>query len=159
MTLSRAAIADGLGCDPALVTRYRRRGMPMDSVDAALAWKRMHVRPRIGGDQAGGSAPHGPPTPPANDEPDSGGYWASRARREQAEADLAELKLAEQRGELVRTADVRASHARRLASLRESLLQIPPRLAAVLAAEADQAKVHDALAAEIHAALAVAVQP
>jgi phage terminase Nu1 subunit (DNA packaging protein) len=86
---------------------------------------------------------------------DSGGgdYWNHRARREAAEAELAELKLAEQRGELVRAADVRAAHSKRAAGLREALLQIPARLAAVLAAESSQARVHDVLQRELHEVL------
>lgn len=90
------------------------------------------------------------PMVPAGD----GDYWTNRARREKAEADTAELKLAELRGELVRVADVRAAQARRIAALREGLLQIPARLAAVLAAEADQSKCHDLLQTELHGVLA-----
>lgn len=92
---------------------------------------------------------------------DGGGddYWASRARREQAEAELAELKLAEQRGELVRAADVRTAYAKLAAGLRESLLQVPARLAAVLAAETEQAKCHDTLQSELHNVLAQLTEP
>jgi hypothetical protein len=55
----------------------------------------------------------------------------------------------------VRAADVRAAHAKRLAGLREALLQIPARLAAVLAAETAQAVCHDKLQAEIHGVLSM----
>jgi hypothetical protein len=85
-------------------------------------------------------------------------YQASRARREAAEADLAELKLKELEGQLMRTADARNEWAKRCAGLREGLLQLPARLAAVLAAEPDQAKVHDVLRLEIHAALSALVE-
>jgi phage terminase Nu1 subunit (DNA packaging protein) len=84
--------------------------------------------------------------------------WAARARREKAEADLAELKLAEQQGQLVRATYVRSSLAKRSAGLRESLLQIPARLAPVLAVETDAARVHDVLQAELHQALAQFVE-
>lgn len=97
-----------------------------------------------------GATAAGQPLMPVGD----GDYWANRARREKAEADTAELKLAELRGELVRVADVKAAQARRIAALREGLLQIPARLAAVLAAESDQARCHDVLQAELHAVLA-----
>lgn len=48
MTPSQSEIATALQIDKALVTRYRKRGMPVDSIEAARAWKFSHVRPRIG---------------------------------------------------------------------------------------------------------------
>lgn len=81
-------------------------------------------------------------------------FHVAKTLREAAEARLAQLKLAEQQGHLIRTDAIRAAHAKRLAGLREALLQIPARLASVLAAEPDQAKCHDALQAEIHGVLA-----
>lgn len=80
-------------------------------------------------------------------------YEEARRRRELAEAQKAELQLAELQGDLIRTADVRAAYAKRAAGLREALLQIPARLAAVVAAEGDQAKCHDILQAELHQVL------
>jgi hypothetical protein len=80
-------------------------------------------------------------------------YEEARRRREKAEAELAELKLAEQRGLLVRADDIKASLSRQIASLRESLLQLPPRLVPVLSADPDPARMHQVLHAEIVAAL------
>lgn len=80
-------------------------------------------------------------------------HHAARTRRERAEADLAELKLAEQRGEVIRTAAVRATWAARLASARDRLLTVPDRCAAVLAAESSPQRVHELLTKEIHAAM------
>jgi hypothetical protein len=136
--------------------------MPTHSVDAAAAWRREHRRPRHRAQQPPeGATAAGPPQMPsaAPDKPDDSGgdYWASRARRERAEAELAELKLAEQQGVLIRADAVRAAHAKRLAGLREALLQVPARLAPVLAAETDQARCHDTLQREIHAVLASVV--
>lgn len=82
-----------------------------------------------------------------------GDYWDSRARRERAEADMAELKLKEQLGELVRAADVRAEVAKKAAALREALMQLPARLSPVLAAEGDAGRVHDQLQAELRLVL------
>jgi hypothetical protein len=99
-------------------------------------------------------------TPPAAGESsaitadDGDNYWVSRARREQAEAELAELKLAEQRGLLVRAADVRAALAKNIASLREGFLQLPSRLVPLLVVESDPAKLDGLLRQEIHAVLA-----
>ncbi len=155
-------LATALGVSAATVTRDAAVGMPTHSVDAAAAWRREHRRPRHRAQQPPeGATAAGPPQLPsaAPDKPDDSGgdYWASRARRERAEAELAELKLAEQQGVLIRADAVRAAHAKRLAGLREALLQVPARLAPVLAAETDQARCHDTLQREIHAVLASVV--
>jgi phage terminase Nu1 subunit (DNA packaging protein) len=123
----------------------------VDPAVADIQWQ-ANTRARISSAQA----PAAPPAPKPGDDGDEvpSDYWASRARREKAEAQTAELKLAELQGLLVRADTIRAAHAKRLAGLRESLLQIPSRLAAVLAAETEQAKCHDALQRELHAVLA-----
>ena len=82
-----------------------------------------------------------------------GGYLASRARREAAEAKLAELKLGEVAGELVRADDVRAECARLATALRNAFLQMPDRLAPVLAAETEPSRVHALLMTEIRQVL------
>lgn len=90
-------------------------------------------------------------------EPD---YWKARARREEAEAQLSEIKLAETSGQLIRADAIRSQLARVLSATRDSLMQIPARLAAVLAAESDPAKVHDQLQTELHQSLSqLAVAP
>ena len=81
-------------------------------------------------------------------------YHVARTLRETEEARMAKLKRMEIEGTLIRTADVRTAYAKRAAGLREALLQIPARLSAVLAAESDQAKCHDALQRELHGVLA-----
>ena len=80
-------------------------------------------------------------------------YHVAKTLREAAEARIAQLRLAELRGELIRVDDVRSVYSRRIAALRESIMQIPPRLAAVLAAETDLGKVHDALQLELRQVL------
>lgn len=139
-------------------------GKPMiDPAVADIQWQR-NTRARVR------AAPRhqmhlddGAPIPPA--QPDvqdgagigntgDGDYWASRARREAAEAEMAELKLAEQHGTLIRLDAVRTALASVIASTRDSLLQLPARLAPVLAAETSAARVHDIIQAEIHQALA-----
>lgn len=148
-------IADALGVKPPQVTRYAQRGMPTHDIEAARQWKRDNIRERI-------TPPSRPPEgataagPPQMADDDGNDYWKSRARREAAEARIAELKLAEQCGELVRTADVRAAMDKRLASLREAILQIPSRLSAVVAAESDQLACHRILEQEMHALLQLA---
>jgi hypothetical protein len=90
---SQAQLADALGVDPALVTRYKRRGMPVDSIAAAQKWKAENVRARVGakagkGDDTGVA----PPVP---------GYGDHRARREAAEADMAELEAKRKAAQLM----------------------------------------------------------
>lgn len=86
---NQADLAKALGVDPALITRYKRRGMPTDSVEAALAWKAANVRARVGGKPAGDGK---------GDKSKGGdGYGDHRARRERAEADRAELLAVRER--------------------------------------------------------------
>lgn len=161
--MSRKDLAAVLGVTPATVTRDAAAGMPTHDIDAARRWRQENRRARVSPPPRAGHAqpPEGavaagpaqmPGRQPEPDD-DGGDYWTNRARRERAEADLAELKLAEQMGQLVRAADVRSSLSKRLAATREALLQIPARLAPVLAAESDQGRVHDLIQHELHAAL------
>jgi hypothetical protein len=43
---TQTALASALGIDPAMVTRDKRRGMPIDSIEAAQAWRDQNVRVR-----------------------------------------------------------------------------------------------------------------
>lgn len=81
-------------------------------------------------------------------------YSIDRARREKYEADMAEIRLREQRGELVSVAAVRAEIASRVGQVRANLLQIPARLAPLLVNESDQARCHALLDGELRAVLA-----
>jgi hypothetical protein len=156
--ISQAEYAKRRGCSQVAVHKAVKAGRitlidgKIDPAVADVQWQantraRVSTRPPQGEGATAAGAPR-----MADDDGD--GYWQSRARREKAEADTAELKLAELRGDLVRADAIRAVHAKRLAGLREALLQLPARLSPVLAAEADQARCHDALQRELHAVLA-----
>ena len=67
---------------------------------------------------------------------------------------IAQMKLAELRGELIQVAAVKAVWAARLTSARDALQQIPPRVAPVLAAENNLTRVNQLLEDEIRQALA-----
>jgi hypothetical protein len=87
------------------------------------------------------SAPPPPPSEPAvgvlpPSPAEEGEYSVNRARRERYEADLAQMKLLEQQGDLVRVVEVRAEISRRVGQLKSNLLQIPARLAHLLEPEA-----------------------
>lgn len=80
-------------------------------------------------------------------------YMQARARRERAEAALAEARLGEVVGRLVDAQAVRASYGARVTAVRDGFLQMPARLAAELAREADAAKVRAMLDEEIRRVL------
>ncbi len=147
------------GCTEAAVRRAVRDGRislidgRIDPVAADAQWARntrvrAGSRPTDDANLTGSSTASGQSGQPEDDDTDSG-YWKSRARRERAEAELAELKLRELQGQLVRADEWAAALAKRAAAFREGLLQIPSRLAAQLAAEADQARVHTMLEDEL----------
>ena len=156
--ISQADYAKRRGCSQVAVHKAVKAGRitliegKIDPAVADVQWQ-ANTRARVSASAPPPAAPAAPRTGDDGDEAPSD-YWASRARREKAEAQTAELKLAELQGQLVRADTIRAAHAKRLAGLREALLQIPARLSAVLAAEPDQAKCHDALQRELHAVLA-----
>jgi hypothetical protein len=76
-----------------------------------------------------------------------------RARREAAQADLAELELAERRGELVSAQAVEQALATKILSVRESLDTLADRITPLLAAETDPVKVYALLRTEIRQVL------
>ena len=81
-------------------------------------------------------------------------YEDARRRRELAEANIAEMKQAEMEGLLIRADAVRSAWAAKITGARDALLQIPSRLAPVLAAESDLVKVTALLEDELRQALA-----
>ena len=90
----------------------------------------------------------------AADQETATSYHVAKTLREAAEARIAQLKLAELKGELIRVDAIRSALSSVISAAREALLQIPARLAPVVAAESDPAAVHQAIDKEIHAALA-----
>lgn len=163
--ITKSEYARRRGCDKSAVTRAVQNGWiteidgKIDPVVADVQWaanarSRTDSRPAtaLGAQLAGvGSASAPAPGKPPQGEDN---YFAARARRETAEAELSELKLQETLGQLVRADTVRAETARLAAALRESLLQLPARLTPILAAETDPAKLHDLLERELHQVLA-----
>lgn len=107
-----------------------------------------------------------PPPPPAP-EPDraedasvqgAGGpkgatYMQAKTVREAAEAQMARLRLSEMKRDLIRVASIKAELANVISATREGLLQIPARIAPMLAAETDPSSVQNLLHEEIHRAL------
>lgn len=80
-------------------------------------------------------------------------YNRSRAFREAYNARIAKLEYEERVGTLVNADEVRAEAFKLARSVRDSLLNIPDRLAAVLAGESDARHIHMLLTDEIRKAL------
>lgn len=80
-------------------------------------------------------------------------FIESQARREMFKAHLTELEYLEQVGKLVKADDVDREWFELARLVRDTMLNIPARLADVLARETDQRKIHDLLEAEIYQAL------
>lgn len=77
----------------------------------------------------------------------------TRIKSEVERAKLLEIKAKVEAGKYVDADEVRVAAFNRARVVREALLSIPDRLAAVLAAEAETQKVHALIAAEIRQAL------
>lgn len=107
---------------------------------------------------SGGHAPRPDARLPAPAPGDREGYFATKERRERAEAELAELELRERRRELVRAADVERETFVTHRALRDRFIGVPDRIAPIVAAETDVAKCHEIIASEIRAALREVVQ-
>jgi hypothetical protein len=80
-------------------------------------------------------------------------YAKARAEREVSHAALKKLDLKTRLGELVERTDVEKAASDTARRLRESLLGIPDRIAAQVAAEPDQRVVHDMITSEIETTL------
>ena len=122
----------------------------IDPMVADIQWQ-ANSRARAsqsGGDQLPLEAGSTPDEPAKVDD-----YMFNRNRREAAEAERAELSLAEDKGQLIRVDAVKAAVASVFSAARDALLQIPARLGPQLAAESDASKAQTMLHSEIHQAL------
>ncbi len=80
-------------------------------------------------------------------------YHRARAVRENYMARLAKIEFEERTGKVVNRDEVQVAAFNRFRAFRDGMLNIPDRLAAVLAAEGDAARVHELLTTEIRKAL------
>lgn len=144
---TQSQIAHALQISSGRVSQLKKRGMPVASIPAAREWYTTNIQP------PGGQVLAFPVTP------EGMSLTEARTKREAAEAARAELKLAEERGELVRADEVRSAWAGNMTSVRESLLQLASRLAPVVAVEDDQHVVHELIMGEVMMALEQMSQP
>jgi formaldehyde-activating enzyme involved in methanogenesis len=93
---------------------------------------------------------------PEQDDQDSFGaaqYSKARAVREHYQARLAKIEYEERVGSLVSKDEVQVAAFNTHRVIRDAMLNIPDRIAAMLAAETDEAKCYEILATEIRKAL------
>jgi hypothetical protein len=155
-------LAEALGLHKSVLSRYVRKGLPTHSVEAAKAWYSQNIGVRSRPDARPAPVEVEPAFPPLDvirasvvSGPGSEeGFQEARTRREIAEANLAEMREAELEGKLIRVEVIRAAWAKRVASTRDALLQIPSRLAPTLAAQSDVDQVARLLEEELRQALA-----
>ena len=150
------------GCAASAVTRAIKEGRittvqvgGRELIDVAVAdiqWQ-SNTRPRVDSSSAATVAA-APAVIAANEVGGTTSYEEARRRRETAEANLAEMKQAEMQGTLIRADAVRAAWAAKITGARDALLQIPSRIAPVLAACTDLVEVTALLEAELRQALA-----
>lgn len=175
--ITQSNLGRALGLSKQAISKLKGQGMPVDSVAAAQSWReaRQNVAQRkpappeskpvtrpwsswgdgdaeaprvaVGGVPVFGGGPVGLPEFPDEDRD------AARTRREIAEANIAEMNEERLRRELIRVSAVQTHLATDYATTRDAMLQIPSRMAPLLAAEQDPAAVQNLLHAEIHQAL------
>lgn len=173
---SQAGIGRALGLSPAAVTKLKKLGMPVDSVEAAQAWReaRQNVAQRKPLPDAAAASVRQPWPPfddsrnPFNKPPRLPGAESlpddlppdgledrdgARTRREIAEANMAEIAEQKLRREVILVAAIKRQMATDFATTRDALLQIPARMGPVLAAKGDAAEVQTILHEEIHKVL------
>jgi hypothetical protein len=132
------------------------RKVDTEQADAALAALREPARPER---RAKPEAPVSTPVvSPATALPATAGdlptlLLKSRIKSEVERAKLLEIKARVEAGKYIAVADVKAAAFNRARVVRDALLNIPERLAAMLAAEGDERRVHQILATEIRSAL------
>lgn len=89
---------------------------------------------------------------------DDGDFWMHKTRREAAEAQIAELKLAELAGTLVLREEVNRTLFGAARVMRDQMLAIAPRLAATLSAVSDPALIEARISDEVRVGLAAFAQ-
>lgn len=153
-SLPYAVLSEGLGVKAPEISKRAARGMPTHDVEAAKEWSAKNVRKIV---RRNGQPPVESAAVAAVvmvDGPVLMSYDEARRRREQAEAERAELKLAEERNALVRIDQVRAEHSRFCAQIRDTLLQMGPRLTPLLvAADGEPGRISMIIDAEVNAVL------
>jgi phage terminase Nu1 subunit (DNA packaging protein) len=137
------ALAKILQVGPAAITRWVRRGMPLTSIANATAWHAANIRTRRRRKVAAAIVAGSPP-PPRN----------AREQLDAARAGLAELDLAERRGELLWADEVRLCREKQNSAFRQKMLAIPAKVAVQIAPPGKVQQADEILTQAIYEALA-----
>lgn len=151
--LSLSILAKALGISKTAVHKRGRRGMPVDSVEAARAWSAEHVdlvRSRGAALGMGAAQDDDDDAPEAGDLAD---YRQARAHREQIRRDREQIELDKLRGNVVDLAEVNRLVFTGFRALRDAVENVPLRIAAQCAAETDASRVEALITEELAQAL------
>jgi phage terminase Nu1 subunit (DNA packaging protein) len=165
------------GVHPSRVSQWKRQGRLVLNADGRIDVEASHAKLNASLDKAKGERRDGnitssAPAPAvgvtgelnaaggngkAQDEQvvspkDDSGYWQHKARREKAEAELAELKALQAAGALVSAAGVKRERAETARKVRNAMLAIPDRIAPVVD-PANPARAHKLMTDEIQKGL------
>ena len=136
--LKKIDLANALGVDPSMVTRYAQRGMPMHSVSGALEWKNANIRPRV--------------KLAFNEQAGIFDYDNARAKREHFAALMAEAQARKELGELVEVSAMVRAFSEIGAAIRATLEGFPATLSPRLAGK-DEAEIFGIMAVEVERVL------
>lgn len=179
MAISIRAMAAILGVSKSQVARDAKAGMPLTDAAAASAWRLAHhdvahtVEGRIdrapsapAPSTAGASKRPAPAAESSEDVPADGGgedepagedatreYREARTRREQINAERSQLELDRLRGTLIDVGEAKRLAYTAFRAVRDSVLGVPARISAQVAAESDQMKVDHMIEAALVDAL------
>ena len=165
--MTQSELATALGLSKQAVSKLKGQGMPVHSVEAARAWRdenlsvaaRKETRESAPARSAAPTAPaRGRPDtqtfPPLDDDEDEDeDFKAARTREKISEANMAEMNEAKMRREMINLDVVVRQLSTDYATTRDAVLQIPARIAPLLAGETDAAAIQTMLDAELHQAL------
>jgi hypothetical protein len=143
----------------------RHRGVELSAVQKAIKTKRISTQPdgRIDSEQADveweQNTRHRVPPVKRNDDEDespvfgASQYTKARTVYEHFRAKLAQLEYQERIGALIPKDEVKVAAFNKFRQFRDHMLNIPDRVAAVVAAESEAAKCYEVLATEVRRAL------
>lgn len=168
--MTQSELANALGLSKQAVSKLKGQGMPVHSVEAARAWRdenlsvaaRKETRESAPAPSAAPAAPAAPARgrpntqtfpPLGDDEDEDEDFKAARTREKISEANMAEMNEAKMRREMINLDVVVRQLSTDYATTRDAVLQIPARIAPLLAGETDAAAIQTMLDAELHQAL------
>ena len=147
--ITKTALAKQLGVGRSCVAKYLKQGMPVREdgrldKDAVLAWVAANVQQRISSENKGANRARRLTTSRTR-KATSIELAEERARLVKAQADAAEFKLARERGEYVKAADVERQWSEDYRAVQGHLLGLPSKIGAQLGLDRRQISLIDDL--------------